>query len=201
VIKKVRLLRHISKALKSIHDVKLLHRDMKSMNVLVNSKGIAKLSDWGCSKCSLEEMTIGVGSPLWMSPEVFTSCTYSYPSDIFGFGIIIFEVFNEVLPVYDKKKKRAVIPNQCLAKQLIDMATHNEPSLRPNAEQLVECFDRIIMKYIQAASKEVVQNNNQNLPPLEDTTTWYNLFLSYDQEKFDELLLRALNYDNTFGLE
>jgi len=202
MLKKVRILRHIAKALKSIHDVKLLHRDMKSMNVLVNSKGIAKLSDWGCSRSvALEEMTQGVGSPLWMAPEVLRTCTYSYPSDIYGFGIIIYEVLNESLPSYDKKKKRATIPNVCVGKQLIDITTDDNPDERKSAQELVEIFDRIIMKYIQSTSKEVInsQENNHYLPPLEDTTAWYNMLLGYEKEKFDSLLIKGLKNDSNLG--
>jgi len=193
MLKKVRTLRHIAKAIKSIHDVNLLHRDMKSMNVLVNSKGIAKLADWGCSRAAgtpLEELTIGVGSPMWMAPEVLTTITYSFPSDIYGFGIIIFEVLNEQLPQYDKKRKRALIPPVCIGKQLCDKITHDRPEERPNADWIVEKFDNIIVKFVEAATKTFLSKseNKEYLPPAEDSTTWYNTLLKYDKEHFDSFM-------------
>ena len=59
----------------------------------LDSKGIAKIADLGCSRFLREEtMTIGIGSPLWMSPEVQKGGAYNYSADVFSYGVICYEV-------------------------------------------------------------------------------------------------------------
>ena len=60
--------------LKALHDRNIIHRDIKSDNVLVNYTGEVKLSDLGYSVCLNKEQTTRdsfVGTPSWMAPEMF----------------------------------------------------------------------------------------------------------------------------------
>ena len=72
-----------------------IHRDIKPANILMNSSGIVKLTDFGISR-SLENNQIYsktfVGSRSYMSPERITGKKYSYSSDIWSVGLVIYEL-------------------------------------------------------------------------------------------------------------
>ena len=72
-----------------------IHRDIKPANILMNSSGVVKLTDFGISR-SLENNQIYsktfVGSRSYMSPERITGKKYSYSSDIWSVGLVIYEL-------------------------------------------------------------------------------------------------------------
>lgn len=89
-----------------LHDVKILHLDLKSPNVLLNSSWHPKLCDFGLAK--LREQTAlhttlrGV-SPIWAPPEMFDDKAggLTEKADVYSFGIIIFELATRKLPYSD----------------------------------------------------------------------------------------------------
>ena len=103
---------------------------------------MAKISDLGCSTRidRKDKLTVGVGSPLWMAPEVVISSNYSFPSDIYSFGVVAYEVQNEKLPVFDKESRCAIIPEESIGYQLISLCTHRDPESRPPADELITIY-------------------------------------------------------------
>ncbi|KAG6612933.1 TKL protein kinase [Phytophthora cinnamomi] len=75
-------------------DPTIIHRDIKSRNVLLNHEWEAKLSDFGISRETSEEstMTGGMGTTAWIAPEVLQGERYSESADIFSFGILLSEM-------------------------------------------------------------------------------------------------------------
>ncbi|OQS04935.1 kinase, partial [Thraustotheca clavata] len=71
-------------------DPPIIHRDLKSNNVLLDSVKGTKITDFGVSK-EIEDdatRTNGVGTYQWMAPEVITECHYTTAADIYSFGIV-----------------------------------------------------------------------------------------------------------------
>ncbi|OQS02301.1 kinase [Thraustotheca clavata] len=66
----------------------VIHRDLKSRNVLLDSVKGTKLTDFGTSRVAEEDdlMTNGIGTYQWMAPEVIAGTNYSAPADIYSFG-------------------------------------------------------------------------------------------------------------------
>lgn len=62
-------LRQILNGLVYLHTKQVIHRDIKGANILVDTKGVCKLADFGCSTLA-EEFSSLSGSPNWMAPEV-----------------------------------------------------------------------------------------------------------------------------------
>ena len=84
-----------------LHARNVIHRDIKGENILIDSQGVAKLADFGCSKAihDVAMMSKGacgsvVGSPFWMAPEVIRSERYGTKADIWSVGCTVIEMLN-----------------------------------------------------------------------------------------------------------
>ncbi|KAG6616884.1 TKL protein kinase [Phytophthora cinnamomi] len=90
---KIFLAEDVADALGYLHGLspKVIHRDLKSKNILLDDAFRAKLSDFGISReRSVEDtMTAGVGTIYWTAPEVLMGKKYTEKADIFSFGIVM----------------------------------------------------------------------------------------------------------------
>ncbi|KAG1687759.1 hypothetical protein DVH05_004628 [Phytophthora capsici] len=101
---------HVCEALTYLHSLMppVIHRDLKSRNILLNRNLEAKLTDFGVSKERLDQpMTIGVGTSLWMAPEVMMGDKYDVKADIFSLGVMLSELDVHTLP-YTQVKERSL---------------------------------------------------------------------------------------------
>ncbi|GMF28621.1 unnamed protein product [Phytophthora lilii] len=92
---------HVAHALTYLHSLEppVIHRDLKSRNILLNQMHEAKLTDFGISRERLDRtMTAGVGTSLWMAPEVMTGEKYDDKADMFSFGVVLSELDAHTLP-------------------------------------------------------------------------------------------------------
>jgi len=203
MLQKIRILISIARGLESLHRNKIMHRDMKSMNILLDKYDHPKIADLGCSRAFGSQtvrkedlLTIGIGTPLWMAPEIQTG-TYTFSNDMFGFGIIMFEVFNERLPDFCEAKKMATVPKESIGYQIIKQCLHQDPEKRPSAAQAVSRLEALKSSFILAVARFVRShaqplNSVQSLPPDDDVDNWYSLLMKYDRSTFDVLLKNAL---------
>lgn len=83
-------------ALQYIHQERILHRDLKSCNLfLMKKKSVLKLGDFGISRMlegSVEAAYTVVGTPYYMSPEVCENKAYTYKSDVWSLGCVLYEL-------------------------------------------------------------------------------------------------------------
>ncbi|KAF1336326.1 Tkl protein kinase, partial [Globisporangium splendens] len=82
----------------------LVHRDLKSRNVLLSKSLEAKLTDFGVSRYRSENntMTAGVGTGRWLAPEVISgNKDYGPAADVFSFGAVLSEIDTHALPYDD----------------------------------------------------------------------------------------------------
>ena len=81
-------------AIQYMHERRVLHRDLKTSNIFLTSNNIIKLGDFGIARVldsTLEQAKTVVGTPYYMSPEVCENKPYSYASDIWALGCVLYE--------------------------------------------------------------------------------------------------------------
>ncbi|CAH0473600.1 unnamed protein product [Peronospora belbahrii] len=92
---------HVAHSLTHLHSLSspVLHRDLKSKNILLTAQLEAKLTDFGVSRERSDfTMTGGVGSSRWMAPEVMMGDRYDDKADMFSFGVVLAELDHHLLP-------------------------------------------------------------------------------------------------------
>ncbi|KAH9079741.1 hypothetical protein Ae201684P_009615 [Aphanomyces euteiches] len=97
----------IVEGLAYLHSMNIIHRDLKSRNVLMDSTKGTKLTDFGISKEDIQAtMTMGVGTFRWMAPEVVQDQEYNVSADIYSFGMVLSEFDTHRIP-YENLKNPA----------------------------------------------------------------------------------------------
>ncbi|KAL2589815.1 hypothetical protein AAZV13_13G253100 [Glycine max] len=93
--RRLRMLRDICKGLMCIHRMKVVHRDLKSANCLVNKHWTVKICDFGLSRIMTESPmrdSSSAGTPEWMAPELIRNEPFTEKCDIFSLGVIMWEL-------------------------------------------------------------------------------------------------------------
>ncbi|RLN88911.1 hypothetical protein BBJ28_00017214 [Nothophytophthora sp. Chile5] len=100
--------------LRYLHDVGVIHGDLKGNNILIGKDGVAKLTDFGLSffrKNAVEAEQGALGAYRWKSPECLDGEVATFASDIFSFGMCIVEAVSGALPWGDRMLDIAVKSN------------------------------------------------------------------------------------------
>ncbi len=94
-----------ARGVRHLHENGVIHRDIAARNVLLDSDLVAKVADFGMSRGFDASVTIDenvtvqdVGPLRWQAPEQMTDRKYSRASDVWSFGVLLFEIFERELP-------------------------------------------------------------------------------------------------------
>ncbi|XP_062873342.1 traf2 and NCK-interacting protein kinase-like [Trichomycterus rosablanca] len=150
--------REILRGLSHLHKYKVIHRDIKGLNVMLNEKAEVKLVDFGVSvqtDSTLCQSNTFIGTPNWMAPEVIDcqkdpTSSYDCKSDIWSLGITAIEMAEGAPPLGDlhmMKVLQMIVnnPSPTLQQKKWSSSFHSfvkeclikEPAERPSAENLL----------------------------------------------------------------
>lgn len=146
----------IALGLAYMHRLKYIHRDIKSLNILLDADDYPKIIDFGMSRLmpnGKELMTGGVGTAQWEAPEVINNMPYSEKADVYSFGILLWEILTCDLPFRNLTQMqvamgvvsngiRPVIPNVAPPKiiKMIKLCWDQDPTRRPSMESVVRAI-------------------------------------------------------------
>lgn len=146
----------IATGLAYLHKHSIIHRDVKSPNMLVASDWKVKIADFGFSRIKLDNQTMTqCGTVAWTAPEIFEGNHYTEKADIFSYGCILWELIFRKKPwegVHSMKVIQQVGAGKRLPLtnvpadtppdilELIKLCWSQEPSQRPSFPQIIEQF-------------------------------------------------------------
>ncbi|KAK1361627.1 hypothetical protein POM88_046101 [Heracleum sosnowskyi] len=144
--------RQILYGLKYLHDRNVVHRDIKCANILVDTNGTVKLSDFGLAKATkLNDVQSCKGLAFWMAPEVVNRGQgYGLAADIWSLGCTVLELLTRELPYYPLEAMQAIyrirnsiappVPDSLSkdARDFILKCIQVDPFSRPSAARLLD---------------------------------------------------------------
>jgi len=158
----------------------VFHRDMKSLNLLVNSEWVVKVADMGLARFNTPDNAKSMlklrGTYAYLAPEIFVGEHFTEKADVFSMGIILWEIACRVIKgryevPYDEfpdvkqdfmiaikvaeQQRRPTIPAVCppAFASLIRACLHQSPQNRPTAQQMSNQLSQMITDYGANPSK------------------------------------------------
>uniref|UniRef100_A0A3P9ALE5 Protein kinase domain-containing protein n=1 Tax=Esox lucius TaxID=8010 RepID=A0A3P9ALE5_ESOLU len=148
----------IAKGMHYLHSeapVKVIHRDLKSRNVVVTADKVLKICDFGASRflAHTTHMSL-VGTFPWMAPEVIQSLPVSETCDTYSYGVVLWEMLTREIPfkgleglqvawLVVEKSERLTIPSSCPDSfaELMRKCWLTEPKERPMFKQIIATLE------------------------------------------------------------
>eukprot|EP00276_Gloeochaete_wittrockiana_P020233 CAMPEP_0184340384 /NCGR_PEP_ID=MMETSP1089-20130417/9072_1 /TAXON_ID=38269 ORGANISM="Gloeochaete wittrockiana, Strain SAG46.84" /NCGR_SAMPLE_ID=MMETSP1089 /ASSEMBLY_ACC=CAM_ASM_000445 /LENGTH=519 /DNA_ID=CAMNT_0026668183 /DNA_START=54 /DNA_END=1613 /DNA_ORIENTATION=- len=204
LFKRMTMAKEVAKGMNWLHCSipQIIHRDLKPSNLLVDNHGHIRVCDFGLAAVKphnekLKDKDNIPGTPLWMAPEVMLGKPLDEKSDIYSFGIVLWEIATQKVPFPEMNSfpifKRAVciqnvrpplsdVPLPSL-QNLIQLCWHKSAECRPSFAEIITMIDTIL---IECA---ITDPNGQDL--------WRNHFLGKESVEWDEFVQPFYNMLNT----
>lgn len=158
--RKIKFAKDAAKGMAYLHGSNpiILHRDLKSDNLLVAEDWTVKVGDFGLTRfISEKKIMTQVGTPMWMAPEIISGKQYTEKADVYAFGIILWEIMTRLEPYEDKEPMQIVmdvvkvdlrpdIPKEHDTNPLVPLMKdcwHRDPDHRPTFPAIVDRLEKI----------------------------------------------------------
>ncbi|XP_037819966.1 mitogen-activated protein kinase kinase kinase 13 isoform X2 [Lucilia sericata] len=196
--------KQIALGMQYLHSHKIIHRDLKSPNILISTNEIVKISDFGTSREWNEISTkmSFAGTVAWMAPEVIRNEPCSEKVDIWSYGVVLWEMLTCEIPYKDVDSSAIIwgvgnnslklpIPSSCPDgfKLLVKLCWNTKPRNRPSFRQ--------ILSHLEIAGPELLRKTEKQY--FETQRSWKEEVRSHMKEmtqngtsihKFEQDLIR-----------
>jgi serine/threonine protein kinase len=174
LISKLNLCLDIADGMCFLHNSMIIHRDLKSANVLIGRDGRCKIADFGLStlkdSSSATQTPISMTTPSWTDPEVALGANFSKASDMYSFGVIVWEIFSGKIP-WDGMPLLAISTQVAVQGQRLELQDSFPPLVkgflsscfgeslkRPNFSHAIDIFQDFI-NYLQSGRQQRATNS------------------------------------------
>ena len=162
--RRLRMAEDVAKGMHYLHTCQpmIVHRDLKSPNLLVDRNWCVKVTDFGLSRMkhsTFLSTKSNAGTPEWMAPEVLRSEPANEKSDIYSYGVILYELLTgkvpweglnamQVVGVVAFQDKRLVVPDGIdpEVRDLMQSCWSGEPGKRPSFEEILRVLRTVIKR-------------------------------------------------------
>ncbi|XP_059280980.1 serine/threonine-protein kinase STY8-like isoform X2 [Lycium ferocissimum] len=143
----------VSKGMNYLHQNNIIHRDLKTANLLMDEHGVVKVGDFGVARVQAQTgvMTAETGTYRWMAPEVIEHRPYDHKADVFSFGILLWELLSGEIPYAHLTPLQAAIgvvqqglrpriPEHAHPKlvELLEKCWQQDPTRRPDFSEILD---------------------------------------------------------------
>lgn len=165
-----------------LHEQNIVHRDLKTLNILLDSYNNACVADFGLSgRFKDDKELIGnAGTPNYTAPEILARIHYGPKVDVYSYGMVLWEMLLRRVPFNDLQSDqiydhvvtcnwRLPIPQETPEglKKLITQCWSKNPKERPTFPQIVEMFEKGQISFIGAEKLDfTLISKERNCPPL-----------------------------------
>lgn len=172
-------------AIHHVHSRHMIHRDIKSANILLCSNGLVKVGDFGFSKLYSATVSDDVGrtfcgTPYYVAPEIWRRKAYSKKADMFSLGVLLYELLTLKRP-FDGANMNEVMQKTLAGKfdplpsrvspemgEIVASLLSGDPQKRPSSTKLLSTS---LCKLFMSGLLEIVQSQSAFQGPLRETIT------------------------------
>ncbi|CAN4078660.1 unnamed protein product [Withania somnifera] len=148
----------VSKGMSYLHQNNIIHRDLKTANLLMDEHGVVKVGDFGVARVQAQTgvMTAETGTYRWMAPEVIEHKPYDHKADVFSFGIVLWELLTGEIPYayltplqaaigVVQQGLRPTIPKSSHPEfaELLEKCWQQDPTQRPDFSEILDILKQL----------------------------------------------------------
>lgn len=161
----------ISHAMSYLHSLNIIHRDLKSLNILLDDDLLPRLCDFGIARFmdSPQPLTHAIGTPHWMAPEMLSNdYDYGPKVDVYSFAMILYELLTDEVPwknvrpeimmkqvLYEKSRPKLPKNTPEQMKIMIQMCWAHDPENRPDFSEIYQMFESGEVEFDDTDEREV----------------------------------------------
>ncbi|CAI0396094.1 unnamed protein product [Linum tenue] len=147
----------VSKGMEYLHQNNIIHRDLKTANLLMDTDNVVKVADFGVARFQNQGgvMTAETGTYRWMAPEVINHQPYDQKADVFSFAIVLWELVTAKVPYESMTPLQAALGGlrpelpQNIHPKLLDIMQRcweKDPDKRPSFSEITIELEKLVQE-------------------------------------------------------